>query len=61
MKTASKSVADDLDWSSVREVLGEGLLCVVMPVYRLGDTIEANLDVVAECLDKGKFRYNWCR
>ena len=44
-------------WSCVREVLGEDLLSVILPVYRLGDTIEANLDVVAACLDAGGFRY----
>ena len=50
-------MSGDGGWSCVREVLGEDLLSVVLPVYRLGDTIEANLDVVASCLDEGDFRY----
>jgi len=50
-------VSGDSGWACVREVLGEDLLSVVLPVYRLGDTIEANLDVVASCLDEGGFRY----
>ena len=47
----------DGGWSCVREVLGEDLLSVILPVYRLGGTIEANLDAVAACLDEGGFRY----
>lgn len=50
-------MSGDGGWSCVREVLGEDLLSVILPVYRLGDTIEANLDVVASCLDEGGFRY----
>ena len=50
-------MSGDGGWSCVREVLGEDLLSVILPVYRLGDTIEANLDVVAACLDEGGFRY----
>ncbi len=50
-------MSGDGGWSCVREVLGEDLLSVILPVYRLGDTIEANLDTVAACLDGGNFRY----
>ncbi|MBR1588742.1 MAG: glycosyltransferase [Kiritimatiellae bacterium] len=47
----------DTGWACAREVLGEELLSVIMPVYRLGGTIEANLDSVAKCLDGGGIRY----
>ncbi len=50
-------MSGDGGWSCVREVLGEDLLSVILPVYRLGETIEANLDAVAACLDAGGFRY----
>lgn len=46
-----------LPMTYVREVLGEDLLSVVLPVYNLGDTIGANLDAVAACLDAGGMRY----
>ncbi len=45
------------DWSVARDVLGSGTLSVVMPVYRLPDAIEGNLDLVASCLDAGGFAY----
>ncbi len=57
VKTASVSNAGDPGWSCVREVLGEDLLSVILPVYRLGDTVESNLDAVAACLDGGGFAY----
>ncbi len=44
---------DVLDWRFAREVLEGGLLSVIMPVYRLADTIEANLASVADCLAAG--------
>ena len=50
-------MSGDGGWSCVREVLGEDLLSVILPVYRLGDTIEANLDAVADCLGAGGVRY----
>ena len=50
-------MSGDGEWSCVREVLGEDLLSVILPVYRLGDTIEVNLDTVADCLDAGGIRY----
>ena len=52
-----ETAGGDTGWSCAREVLGEDLLSVILPVYRLGDTIEANLDSVAECLDSGGIRY----
>ncbi len=52
-----EAVSDENEWSCVREILGEDLLSVILPVYRLGETIEANLDAVANCLDAGGFRY----
>ena len=52
-----EAVSDENDWSCVREVRGEDLLSVSLPVYRLGETLEANLDEVAACLDAGGFRY----
>ena len=39
---------DVLDWRFAREVLKGGLLSVIMPVFRLADSIEANLASVAE-------------
>ena len=45
------------DWQNAREVLKGGLLSVVMPVYHLADTIEANLASVAGCLDAGEIPY----
>ena len=50
-------MSGDGGWSCVREVLGEDLLSVILPIYRLGETIEGNLDAVAACLDAGGFRY----
>ena len=50
-------VSGENEWSCVREILGEELLSVILPVYRLGETIEANLDAVSACLDAGGFRY----
>jgi len=47
----------DTGWSCAREVLGEELLSVILPVFRLGGTIEGNLDSVARCLDEGGIRY----
>lgn len=47
----------DTGWSCAREVLGEELLSVILPVYRLGGTIEENLDSVAKCFDEGGIRY----
>ena len=41
------------DWRFAREVLEGGLLSVIMPVYRLADTIEVNLASVADCLAAG--------
>ena len=41
------------DWRFAREVLEGGLLSVIMPVYRLADSIEANLAFVADCLAAG--------
>ena len=52
-----EAVSGENDWSCVREVLGEELLSVILPVSRLGETIEANLDAVSACLDAGGFRY----
>jgi glycosyltransferase involved in cell wall biosynthesis len=52
-----EAVSGENEWSCVREILGEDLLSVILPVYRLGETIEANLDAVANCLDAGGFRY----
>ena len=52
-----EAVSGENEWSCVREILGEELLSVILPVYRLGETIEANLDAVANCLDAGGFRY----
>ena len=52
-----ETATGDTGWSCAREILGEELLSVIMPVYRLGDTIEANLDSVAECLGAGGIRY----
>ena len=50
-------MSGDGEWSCVREVLGEDLLSVILPVYCLSETIEANLDAVADCLDAGGIRY----
>lgn len=44
-------------WRRARETLGGGTLSVIMPVYRLADTIEENLRRVAACLDAGGLRY----
>ena len=52
-----ENAVGDTGWSCAREVLGKELLSVILPVYRLGGTIEANLDSVAECLDDGGIRY----
>ena len=45
------------DWSVVRETLGGETLSVILPVYHLADEIEANLALVADCLDAGGVRY----
>ena len=52
-----ENVSGENGWAGVREALGKELLSVILPVYRLGETIEANLDAVADCLDAGGFRY----
>ena len=52
-----ENAVGDTGWSCAREVLGKELLSVILPVYRLGGTIEANLDSVAACLDEGRIRY----
>ena len=51
------SVESDIQMTFVKEALDGALLSVILPVYRLSGTIEANLDAVAECLDAGGFRY----
>ena len=45
------------EWAVVQEVLGEDLLSVILPVYRLRDTIADNLSSVAACFDAAGFRY----
>ena len=45
------------EWRCAREVVAGGMLSVIMPVYRLADSIESNLASVARCLDAGGFRY----
>ncbi len=57
METASATEAGGFGWQGVREVLGENLLSVILPVYNLGSTVEGNLDAVADCFDAGGFRY----
>ena len=49
--------ADGQDWAVVRETLGGETLSVILPVYHLADEIEANLGLVADCLDAGGVRY----
>jgi glycosyltransferase involved in cell wall biosynthesis len=45
------------DWRFARESLDGGLLSVVMPVFRLADSIEANLVLVADCLAAGEIPF----
>ena len=45
------------EWANAQEILNGGLLSVILPVYHLADSIEANLASVAACLDAGKIPY----
>lgn len=45
------------EWTSAQEILNGGLLSVILPVYRLADSIESNLVSVANCLDAGRIPY----
>lgn len=45
------------EWKNAREVLKGDLLSVILPVYRLSETIEANLEAVASCFDAGQIPY----
>ncbi|MDD6030168.1 MAG: glycosyltransferase [Kiritimatiellae bacterium] len=49
--------AAEQEWAVAREVLGGETLSVILPVYHLADEIEANLGLVADCLDAGGIRY----
>ena len=44
-------------WNSARELVGGGVLSVVMPVFNLGGSIAGNLAQVARCLDGAGVRY----
>ena len=44
-------------WTRAQEVLKGDLLSVILPVYHLAGTIEANLAAVADCLDAGGIPY----
>lgn len=52
----SNPVITDRDWLSARELVGNGLLSVIMPAYNLGTTIAQNLRVVHELLE-GKLAF----
>ena len=44
-------------WAHAQKALAGDLLSVVLPVYHLAATIEANLDAVMACLDAGAIPY----
>ncbi len=49
--------ASTTEWTSAQEILKGDLLSVILPVYHLAETIEANLAQVVRCLDAGGIPY----